>query len=201
MGRRRPPNASVTMVRRDLLDLPHHAVPAGFAIRPFAPGDERAWVRIQAAADTHNVIDVRLFRDQFGRDEHELGRRLFLLEDPSGTPIGTAAAWFGGARHGPTIGRVHWVAIHPTQQGRGLAKPLLGRVCLALRELGHASAFLTTSTARVPAIALYLAFGFVPELAGPEDAAAWTALRRGAPALRARLDAASPVAARPPGML
>lgn len=188
MPPRRPPSASVTMIRRDLADLPRHAVPAGFAIRPYVPGDERAWVRIQAAADAHNVIDARLFRDQFGTDAQVLERRLFMLVGPAGAPIGTAAAWYGGARHGTAVGRVHWVAIHPSHQGRGLAKPLLSHVCLALRDLGHESAFLTTSTARVAAIGLYLGFGFVPEIAGPQDAAAWEALLRSAPGLAERLD-------------
>jgi GNAT superfamily N-acetyltransferase len=185
---RRTPRASVTMVRGDLEDLPRHAVPDGFAIRPYAPGDELAWVRIQSAADAYNVIVADLFRAQFGDDTRELGRRLFMLEDPVGTAIGTAAAWSGGARRGPTVGRVHWVAIHPAHQGRGLAKPLLSRVCLALRALGHESAFLTTSTNRIPAIGLYLGFGFVPEIAGPQDAAAWAALQRSAPGLGLRLD-------------
>jgi GNAT superfamily N-acetyltransferase len=184
---RRPAHASVTMVRGDLEGLPRHALPEGFVIRPYAPGDELAWVRIQSAADAYNVIVADLFRAQFGDDTRELGRRLFMLEDPRGTAIGTAAAWFGGARRGPEAGRVHWVAIHPAHQGRGLAKPLMSRVCLALRDLGHERAFLTTSTARVPAIALYLSFGFVPEIAGPQDAAAWAALQRRAPGLTLRL--------------
>ena len=184
----RTPHASVTMVRVDLAGLPRHALPEGFAIRPYAPGDELAWVRIQSAADAYNVIVASLFRAQFGDDTLELARRLFMLEDAAGRAIGTAAAWFGGARRGPEAGRVHWVAIHPAHQGRGLAKPLMSRVCLALRDLGHESAFLTTSTARVPAIALYLSFGFVPEIAGPQDAAAWAALQRSAPGLGLRLD-------------
>ena len=198
MRPRRPPHASVTMVRGDLEGLPRHAVPDGYAIRPYARGDELAWVRIQSAADAYNVIVADLFRAQFGDDTAELGRRLFMLEAPtaaavgSGTAIGTAAAWFGGARRDPEVGRVHWVAIHPAHQGRGLAKPLLSRVCLALRDLGHERAFLTTSTARVPAIALYLRFGFVPEIGGPADAAAWQGLQRSTPGLALRLDGNPP---------
>ena len=193
MGRSRTPNASVTMIRPDLAGLPHHTAPAGYAIRPYAPGDELAWVRIQSAADAYNAIDAHLFRAQFGDDAHELGQRLFMLVGRRGTAIGTAAAWHGGPRRDPAIGRVHWVAIHPAHQGHGLAKPLLSRVCRALRDLGHRRAFLTTSTARIPAIALYLSFGFVPEIVGPQDAAAWAALQRSAPQLTLRLeDGATP---------
>lgn len=194
----RPLNANVTMIRRDLAALPHHALPEGLAIRPYAPGDERAWVAIQSAADAHNVITERLFRDQFGDDPGDLARRLFLLVDRTtevagaGRAIGTAAAWFDDTNRGAGFGRVHWLAIHPDQQGRGLAKPLLGHVCVTLRELGHERAFLTTSTARIPAIGLYLRFGFVPEIGGPEDVTAWNALRRTAPWLAHWLDGAPP---------
>ncbi len=194
VGPRRTPHASVTMVRGGLEGLPRHAVPDSYTIRGYAPGDELAWVRIQSAADAYNVIVADLFRAQFGDDTGELERRLFMLEvqaaEAAGgaTAIGTAAAWFGDAGRGPAVGRVHWVAIHPAHQGRGLAKPLLSRVCRALRAMGHERAYLTTSTARVPAIALYLSFGFVPEIAGPADAAAWGALRRRVPGLALRLD-------------
>jgi len=180
------------MIRRDLAAIPQHAVPAGYAIRPFVPGDERAWVEIQSAADAHNVITDRLFRDQFGDDSGELRRRLFMLVDASGAAIGTAAAWFDDTGRRPGFGRVHWVAIHPDHQGRGLAKPLLSHVCVTLRDLGHERAFLTTSTARVPAIGLYLRFGFVPEIGGPEDVAAWHALRQTEPRLVPWLDGDPP---------
>jgi GNAT superfamily N-acetyltransferase len=182
-------NVDLAMARLDLRAIPRYVVPAGYAIRPYAPGDERAWVEIQEVADVYNEISPELFRREYGDDAFELGRRLFMLQGPSGAAIGTAAAW----THDPDgrIGRLHWVAIHPAHQGRGLAKPLLSHVCAVMRDLGHVAAHLTTSSARVPAIALYLHFGFVPATAGPDDAAAWAELRR-VPILAHRLrDAAS----------
>jgi GNAT superfamily N-acetyltransferase len=65
------------------------------------------------------------------------------------------------------------VAIRPEHQGQGLAKPLLSRVCRRLHELGHSRAYLTTSTSRVPAICLYHAFGFRPNLAGTARQQDW----------------------------
>ncbi len=55
--------------------------------------------------------------------------------------------------------RIHWVAIAPAYQGRGLAKPLVAAACLRLRALGHVWAYLTTSTSRLPAVSLYTKFG------------------------------------------
>jgi GNAT superfamily N-acetyltransferase len=176
-------NAPVTMVRPDLDGLPRHDLPSGCSLRRYAPGDERDWVRINAAADRYNAITMELFRREFGYDPELLGRRVFFLAAAGGSTIGTAAAWFDDRDPPRPDGRVHWVAIHPDHQGRGLAKPLLAQACCALRELGHRSAYLTTSTARTRAITLYLRFGFVPEIAGPAEAAAWEALTRYLPPL------------------
>jgi GNAT superfamily N-acetyltransferase len=180
-------NIDLTMVRGDLDGIPAYPLPHGYAIRPYVSGDERAWVEIQSAADAYNVITPALFRREYGDDPEELARRLCMLVDAGGAPIGSAAAWFGERGGEPPWGRVHWVAIHPAHQGRGLAKPMLSRVCATLRDVGHDRAYLTTGTARVPAIALYLHFGFVPSIGGPEDEAAWGELLRAIPDLARRL--------------
>jgi ribosomal protein S18 acetylase RimI-like enzyme len=65
------------------------------------------------------------------------------------------------------------VAIIPERQGRGLAKALLSATCMRLRELGHTRLYLTTETPRLPAIALYLKFGFRPEIRNEADRRAW----------------------------
>ena len=241
-------NVPLTMIRPTLSDVPGHDVPAHHAIRPYAPGDELAWlaiqraadryntidpslfarefggdlvalrrrirflvgpsgeaigtaaawfgeahregsfgrvhwVAIQRAADRYNTIDPSLFAREFGDDVDALQRRLSFLVGPSGEAIGTAAAWFGEAHRPNSFGRVHWVAIHPSHQGRGLAKGLLHHVCVALRELGHRRAYLTTSSARIAAITLYLRFGFVPEVIRSEEAVAWAAVAQEVPGL------------------
>jgi ribosomal protein S18 acetylase RimI-like enzyme len=88
-------------------------------------------------------------------------RQKYLL-GPGGEPIGTATAWFDAPQSGEEIGvgRVHWVAIVPEFQGRGLAKPLLDSVLQMLRVCGHTRAVLLTDTRRPAAIALYEKFGF-----------------------------------------
>ena len=165
---------SVSMVREDLSGLPRYALPAGFSHGWYRPGDERLWVEIQASADRYNVITGELFESQFGRDAAaELGRRQCFLLDPAGRAAGTATAWFGDDYRGRSWGRVHWVAVAPAMQGRGLSKPLLAAVCERLRELGHARAYLTTAPERLPAINLYLKFGFVPELRDDGDPPVW----------------------------
>ncbi len=170
-------NDLVSMVREDLYNIPAFTLPPGYSIRWYGQGDEKAWVEIQAASDRFNTITPELYRGQFGTDVPELHRRQCFILDHQGMAIGTATAWFDENYRGRPFGRVHWVAIIPSSQGRGLAKPLMTTVCERLASLGHSRAYLTTSTARIPALNLYLRFGFVPEIKSESDRQAWQAVQ------------------------
>lgn len=170
-------NVSVTMCRDTLTGIPVYSLPHGYQIRPYLPGDEHEWVRIESDADRFNAISIELFRKEFGNDPALLGERQFYLLDSLGAAIGTATAWFDDAHCGQPYGRIHWVAIHPDCQGKGLSKPLMTSVCTRLHELGHEKAYLVTSSARINAINLYLHLGFRPEILGPEDESCWEQLK------------------------
>lgn len=161
------------MVREDLDDIPWHALPKDFSARWYEPGDEQVWRRIQSEADRFNTITQELFASEFGNDPVDLAeRQCYLLAGSQGS-IGTATAWYDENHRGMRYGRIHWVAILPQWQGRGLSKPLMSIVCNRLRGLGHTRAYLTTSTVRIVALNLYLEYGFLPEISGPGDFAAW----------------------------
>ena len=66
-----------------------------------------------------------------------------------------------------------WLAVLRQFQGRGLGKSILATICSRLRELGYARACVVTSTGRLPAVSLYLQFGFQPEMHTAEDRAIW----------------------------
>jgi GNAT superfamily N-acetyltransferase len=166
------------MVRAHLDNVPEFALPAGFALRRYQPGDEEHWRQIHLAADRYNEITPELFPRQFGTDWRLLRERQCYLLVVRGQVIGTGTAWFNDNFEGARFGRVHWMAIVPEFQGRGLAKPLLTAICLRLHELGHDRAYVSTSSARRPAIGLYLRFGFVPLVQSEKEAAAWRALKR-----------------------
>ena len=169
-------SSPVQMTCAALSPGPSSVLPTGCRIRDYEPGDEAAWVAIHRLADFYNPASLDLFEKQFGSARDELPRRQLYLLDAAGTPIGTATAWFGALAAGVIIGRMHWVAIVPAEQGHGLARPLLSAVCRRLLELGHRQAYLTTSTARLPAINLYFAYGFLPDLDPPGARAAWASL-------------------------
>jgi GNAT superfamily N-acetyltransferase len=161
------------MVRKDLERVPEFALPARFSLRWYRPGDEAHWRRIHWLADRDNEITPALFGQRFGSDSALLARRQCYLLDAGGEAIGTATAWFNDNFEGARFGRVHYVAIVPEYQGRGLSRPLMTAICQRLRELGHYRAYLTTAPTRLPAIKLYLRFGFLPLVRSAEEAAAW----------------------------
>jgi len=161
------------MIREDLENIPQFMPPSGFGLRWYGPGDESRWLDIHLKADRYNTITAKLFFGQFGTDSSLLAKRQCYLLDRVGNAIGTATAWFDDKGEPGRMGRVHWVALVPEYQGRGLSKPLMTAVCVRLRELGHRQACLTTSSARRPAIYLYLRVGFAPLIQNDAEAEIW----------------------------
>ena len=179
-----PPNVSVIMVHRDLRRVPHPPLPDGYRFRPYRDGDVPVWVRIQQAAETFFVPTAATFAETLPGDADYLARRVLFLVAPDGDDIGTITAWDDDAFEGRRLGHIHWVAIVPDAQGRGLAKPLLGAACRRLREHGFNEAYLETGTGRIAALNLYLRSGFVPHPRDDAERAAWRAV---APRLKAPL--------------
>jgi GNAT superfamily N-acetyltransferase len=170
-------NKRVWMVRNDLDNLPHFDLPAGFSIRWYQPGDEEHWLRIHLLADKFNKFSSSTFFEIFGHNQTELASRICYLLDAKQNPVGTATAWFDNNFEGQPFGRIHWVAIVPNLQGHGAGKGLVSAICTRLTELGHQRAYLRSSTGRLPAINLYLKFGFVPLIRNVEDEADWNLVR------------------------
>ena len=169
-------NQNVVMEARPLR---RHAcvLPPFYSIRAFEAHDVRAWTTIQAAADRYNVITESLFEAAFGSDASLHHARILMACDEQDNPVGTAAAWFGeGERR--AAGRLHWVAVLPQHQGRGLGRALICQALNRLVELGHTEAYLTTSAARLAALHLYDSFGLRGRCESSEDRGAWEAIGR-----------------------
>lgn len=165
------------MIRPDLEDLPDGRLPSGYSIRGYEEGDEEAWLDIHRQADSHNGFPQGRFEEEFGGAPDLLPERQVYLLDAAGAPVGTATGWFDPEFREGDWGRVHWVAIRPNEQGKGLSRPLLAEVLRRLRRSRHRRAYLTTATFRLPAIRLYLRSGFYPAIATPAERAAWDRLR------------------------
>jgi GNAT superfamily N-acetyltransferase len=176
------------MHRTNLQNLPAFPLPTPWTLRNYVSGNVDAWVRIQQAADTHQPISHAVFEQWFGAGREELSKRMLFLCDNRGHEVGTAASWYDDIGGDPAAGRIHWVAIAPEAQGKGLARPLIAATCRRMAELGHTRAYLTTEDVRVRAIKLYLEFGFVPDIMGEEDRAAWIRLKEAGLAVRISVD-------------
>ena len=175
-------NVEVKMVRDNLQELREIPCLDGYHFVNFAPGDEDEWVALYAAAEPFLTIDRALFDEKFRGDVKALCERMIFMVQNNGNEtrrrrrrdiIGTAVAWYDDKQHTTEWGRLHWVAIHPDFQGKGLSKPLVATTLQRLVKLGHSKAYLITSTGRVAAIKLYLQFGFVPEPRNEMEQDAW----------------------------
>jgi len=168
---------NVTMTRANLDDIPQYPLPEPYTIRLYREGDEAEFERIWLSADVQGQAYRGLFEKEFRGRIDQVPARMLFLADGRGEPAGTATAWFNDDWEGGRWGVVHWVAIHPAHQGKGLSRPLMTRVLERMKELGHDRAYLITQTVRLPAINLYLSFGFEPFIKTAEDEKNWREVR------------------------
>ena len=167
------PNVNVWMINHDLSSAPNFSLPLGYNMRFYGESDLQTWVRIQQAAETFFVPTAETFAKYMPGDTAYLAERVMFLVDPSGADIGTITAWNDRTFTDHDTGQIHWVAIIPAAQGRGLAKPMLSAACNRLRERGYTQAVLETNTRRVAALNLYLQFGFEPYVCDEAERDAW----------------------------
>lgn len=153
----------VVMVREDLTDLPAFPLPEGYRLRYFRAGEDHLWAEIEVAVASFDSMDRALagFEREFGPGRARMEERCLYMEAPDGRVIGTSTAWYNDAFNGRDYGRIHWIAIRPEYQGRGLARPLLAASLRRIADF-HDRAYLTTQTTSVRAINLYLDFDFIP---------------------------------------
>jgi beta-glucuronidase len=160
------------MVRPHLDDIPSVAFPSGFGIRPMRLDEGGVWLDIQRDAEPYFPIADDLFRREFGGDLQATQWRSFLIVDGKGVAVGTISAWYNRSYRGRDHGVIHWVAVRPAYQGLGLGKAGLS---YALQDLAkrHERAVLGTQSRRLPAIHMYLNFGFLPDLESAGAAVGW----------------------------
>jgi len=167
-----PAGDNVIMIRPDLLNIPHIPFLEGFSIRPMRLDEGGLWTDIERDAEEYFEITDDIFHNEFGRDLQATQWRSFIIVNNKGVGIGTISAWYNRHFRGKDYGQIHWVAIRPSYQGKGLGKSALS---YALNKLSqwHERCFLNTQTKRLNAIKLYLDFGFIPDLDMPDAVESW----------------------------
>jgi len=167
-----PAGYEVSMIRPNLLDIPQVPLAEGFSIRPMRMDEGGMWSDIERDAELYFPITERTFHSEFDRDLPATQWRSFFIVDHRGVAVGTISAWYDRDHKGQDTGVIHWIAIRPTYQGRGLGKAAMS---FALNQLSrwHERAILGTQTKRLRAIGMYLDFGFLPELDHPGFIDVW----------------------------
>lgn len=153
----------LTMVNENLRNCPIAPLPPGFRFRYFTDDDEEAWIKILTQAGEFPTVAMaqERFQNEFSSSFQRLQERAFFVETEQGKPVGTAMGWYNPAFRDGNYGRLHWVAIMPPYQGKGLARPLVTKA-LQIMKKEHTKAYLTTRPRSYKGIRLYLDYGFKP---------------------------------------
>lgn len=138
-------------------------LPPGFSYHMYTPGDAAHWSRVETEVDEFDTQDqaMALFSREFLPHEAELPRRMVFILDADGNAVADAAAWWGEDEHYGKIALLHWVAVSPQVQGRGLGRAVTCKALSLFPQLGPpGDIWLTTQTWSHVAIALYGSLGF-----------------------------------------
>jgi mycothiol synthase len=158
---------------RDLSDI---ALPPGYGLRTYRPGDEDAWLALLRSADFGGWDRVRL--DLMLRHPHvKVPHDGIIFATVRDRPVGTASTYLHPVedRVDPELG---WVVVDPRHRGRGLGLVVCQAVLEAMQLLGYDHAYLLTDDHRLPAIKTYLRLGFEPALVDQSHPARWAAIHR-----------------------
>ena len=169
------PYTAVVMVRENGENVPAYSLPEGYHFAPFTPADEENWVRLQTEVTHVENLQQgkKIFREEFLQAAaevpcedcpgyEEVVKRTVQVKDTQDNLVGVATLWTGDT-FGSLWQRVHWVAVHPDHQGKGLAKCMVARMLQLYRELGcETPVYLTSQTKSYRAVRIYKQMGFVP---------------------------------------
>lgn len=159
---------------------PELRLPAGFRVRPYAPGDEAAWARLLHENRELGDWDEARVRGMITREEPKLLLEGAFFIERDGDLVATACT----QRHHPAApGRelleIGWVGVAPSARGRHLAYIISRHLLAYWQPRLAADAFILTDDWRVPAVVTYLRLGFRPEIVHPNQVERWRRLADG----------------------
>jgi ribosomal protein S18 acetylase RimI-like enzyme len=151
--------------------------------------DELAWLQIHALAERDmKPPTTEVFWQQFSTSNCSLltiggtsreirleERQCFVLDESTGKAVGTCTSWIPKREDSmqPDCGRLHWLAVVPGYQKRGLGAFLIAAAIERMKDLGHTEAYLSTWSDKLPAIRLYQKAGFEPVIRNEAERRQW----------------------------
>jgi len=143
-------------------DLDDAKLPEGFSFRFFKHSDVKHWGKIEASVlEFDSELEAcSYFEMSFLPNLQELQRRCIFITNSDGIPVATANAWYADSELGYQA-CLHWVAVCPKYQGKGLGKAITQKALNIFCSLEPGKpVWLHTQTWSYPAIKLYHSLGF-----------------------------------------
>jgi len=166
--------SQLSMIRTHMNSIPRGGVPRGYSWRRYRRGDAKAWVEMVGRTICPYTEEKFLVELRDG-PYFDRKRLFFIVHKQTGRPVATACAGVA-SRHTRRHGYVHFVAVLPEYQGKGLGKAIMRVVLRSFARRGFSDAILHTDDCRKPALKLYLDLGFVPRHLEPDHPARWAAV-------------------------
>lgn len=181
------PHIGVLMEKYDTECCPKYDLPKGYRFTKYQRGYEKQWAILQYEVEETDSLDEaeHAFKSEFldGKSmdwaekvnnhsniDHieaslffaQMCERMVFIVDHQDKVIGTGCVW-GGKVFGKELQRLHWIAVSPEHQGKGIAKALVSKLLDVYNELGYRGyIYLTSQTWSYKALNIYMKFGFTP---------------------------------------
>jgi len=152
--------------------LPDLALPAGYRLRTYRPGDEAAWADIINRAGQLGEYTPEKVRDALTGQDRFHAEGLVFIETHAGEAVATACAWLNRADDW-RAGQVHMVAVVPEHQGKRLSYWASVAVCRVFERWGVPQVFLLTDEFRKAAVKVYLNLSFRPVIRSKDHYDRW----------------------------
>ncbi len=148
-----------TIMRCDGYDRQPVALPDGYWIGAYRPGNERDWARLERAIGDFGSEEEAeaYFREKYLTSGCR-GDILFLFDD-GGAAAGSCIAWTDGRGDG-LVNSLHWLVVDEAHQGRGCGRALCAAAMNRFHQRNRRPIYIHTQPWSWKAILLYSSLGF-----------------------------------------
>ncbi len=150
-------------------DYPRRRLPEGYTVRPFEDGMEYDWAKLQASVEHFDSEEEALkrFDQEFAIDRRTLQDRGIFVYNAEGKLAASLLLWYG-PHFGRRRARIHFTAVAPEEQGKGLCRAMMTMVLDMYHRFELTGGiYIVTQTWSYKAINIYQQFGFKPYI-GPQ---------------------------------
>lgn len=137
-------------------------LPEGYSFKMYEPGFENYWAETETEVLEYKMKEeaIEYFKKELIPYQEQLKKRMVFIMNQEGVAVANACAWYINYK-GRHQAHVHFVAVRPDYQGRGLGKAIFAKILtiFPIYEAGE-DIYLHTQTWSHVAIRMYLKMGF-----------------------------------------